>query len=621
MSAVQDITEVARHEEQRGQFQTPTRAVSVNETYNDSGVHSRASPELGMAEIQGQVFDPTSGLTFLHRAWRRLSAQGNSDVRDELRRAAESQPMTIAGDKALPNLEENATLELPQPTETRDLITLYFEVCIATYRILHKPSVESWLSALEDNIREDRPIWETIGRAKAAMVLIVLALARTHREKSKGLQSESDESGILNMSDRLFCQAEHLLDLETGYPKLESAQARIIQVLYLLTTSRFNRSWFVFGTALQIISALGLQRRADRKRKLTSRSDYLRTQCGLRTFWTAYILDNYLGVIFGRPRHFNDEDIDQKLPDRVDDDHMTTDGPGQAADPEDCHIDALIFHTRIAKIIGSISREVYSIKSYTEQQRMNAVSYWMNQIKEWHASLPAHLGSVRPSMLIPSYKRQAIAMTLAHSHAIMHANRLFLLGSSFHTCDVQVQSCLAAAKRVLETVDGVAREGPMFHAFWWTHYVTFCALVIVYVWEIQQKRIGRVGKDDEGRLQLLDLAETCQKTLANATASNSPSRRYALILEEFRNAASSNPRRSALVDSVALSQMTSSNIETDADTHNFASATATVGVASDEALGADTYNYCSAPEPHILDTWQLTDWIDIDSSVSVKLCI
>src|SRR5690606_36729686 len=36
---------------------------------------SRASPGLGTEEIQAQVFDPTSGVTFLHRAWKRLSRQ------------------------------------------------------------------------------------------------------------------------------------------------------------------------------------------------------------------------------------------------------------------------------------------------------------------------------------------------------------------------------------------------------------------------------------------------------------------------------------------------------------------------------------------------------------------
>jgi hypothetical protein len=75
--------------------------------------------------------------------------------------------------------------------------------------------------------------------------------------------------------------------------------------------------------------------------------DYIRAQCDIRTFWTTYILDNYLGVIFGRPRHYHDDDIDQDYPDRVDDDDMTPAGPLEDfEEQQDCSIDALIFHAK-----------------------------------------------------------------------------------------------------------------------------------------------------------------------------------------------------------------------------------------------------------------------------------
>lgn len=314
---------------------------------HESMAPSRASPELGMAEIQGQVFDPTSGLTFLHRAWKRLSAQNTNSVSDEAKTSAENQPVTMAGDKPFPETNEEAPLQLPDPVEARRLLALYFDVCIATYRFLHRPTVDSWLGVLERNVRDNLPIWHEIGRARAAIVLVALAIAATHHEKSKGFFSADDEARALSVSDELFGLSSRLTEAETGYPRLESAQARIVQVLYLLTTSRFNRSWFVFGNALQIVSALGLHRRANSKRRRVSRTDYIQTQCSLRTFWTTYILDNYLGVVFGRPRHFHDEDIDQEFPDRVNDEDMTVLGPSDAPEgPPDSHIDALIFHAR-----------------------------------------------------------------------------------------------------------------------------------------------------------------------------------------------------------------------------------------------------------------------------------
>ncbi|TQN68819.1 Activator of stress genes 1 [Colletotrichum shisoi] len=636
------------------------------------GPASRASPELGMTEIQGQIFeiDPTSGVTFLHRAWKRLSKHDSSIVPDELTASTESQPLMLAGDKPLPPITDDdvANLSLPDARQLQDLIALYFDVCIATYRVLHRPSVESWLQIMVDNLDRRRPVWHDIGRGKASIVLTALAVATAHQEKSNGFHSPEDETLSLARGDRLFCVALQLTERETGLPRLESAQSRLIQVLYLLTTSRMSRAWYTFGNTLQVISALGLHRRAAKKRHLAPGSpDYIQAQCGMRTFWTAYVLDKYLGVIFGRPRHFHDDDIDQDYPDRIDDEDMTAQGPvGRSEEHPDCHIDALIFHAKIAQIIGNTSREVYSIKPISEQERVAAAHRLSEKIHEWRASLPPHLGSIRPSMLIPSFRRQATVLKLAYSHAIMHANRLFLLGSPSARSETPVLECIGAARTVLETVDGMAVEGPIFHAFWWTQYVTFCALLVTYVWDIQLKRRGLVVPSEQGgwgeeeekerarHARLMDLAERCQTHLAHATASNSPSRRYAIILEEFRTEGLGQMSRKKSQpplqqrqqqhhhhqQSSRASEMPRSSMEAQdqvtappppppppqihenengaaimADGFNFhpayAAGSGAVHVMTQGGGGGADVGFFGS---NLLDEWQTTDWLELDSS-------
>ncbi|KPM41888.1 hypothetical protein AK830_g4644 [Neonectria ditissima] len=577
---------------------------------NESAVPSRASPELGMAEIQGQVFDPTSGLTFLHRAWKRLSAQNSNQPPDVAKPSAENQSLYMAGDKPLPDIGGDVPIPLPSPSDGRNLLALYFDVCVATYRLFHRPTLEAWLGVIEKNVEENRPIWHEVGRAKASIVLVALAVATLHQEKSKGFLSADGEAQAVRASDVLFAVSTRLADEETGYPKLESAQARIVHTLYLLTTSRFNRSWYVFGNALQLISALGLHRRANKRRQV-SRTDYIHAQCSIRTFWTAYVLDNYLGVVFGRPRHFHDDDIDQEFPDRVNDEDMTALGPG-VENPDDCHVDALIFHARIAEIIGSVSREVYTLRDITNQERVAAAHKLNQRIHDWHASLPLHLGSIRPSMLITSYRRQATVLKLAHSHAIMHANRLFLLGTSTVTYEAQITECMGAAQAVLETVDYMAQEGPIFHAFWWTHYVAFCALIVTHVWEIQQRRAGRqIGR--QNRAKLTELAERCQSHLARATASNSPSRRYAVILEEFRTAAKvPSTRLPATVIDPELEGLPQTLGQPGPENQMTIDAGSTL--PEDIVQVYQDTDSTLVYDPRLLDEWQTADWLDLDSS-------
>jgi hypothetical protein len=326
---------------------------------------SRASPVLGVAEIQGQVLDPTSGLAFLHRAWKRLSRgplQNNAGAGMAPQTgylSSEEQPIFAAGDRPLPSdsIEDvgvhddaNARSWFPDYTRARELLALYFDVCIATYRVLHRPTVESWLEAVESNLAQGRPIHDGIGGAKVTILLTALAIATTHHEKSRGFSTADDEARSLARSDRLFCEGTRLIREERGLPRLESAQARLVQVLYLLTTSRVNRGWYVFGEALQIISALGLHRGGSRKLQLASGNqtvDHIQSQCRKRTFWTAYILDHYLGIILGRPRHYHDEDIDQDFPDPINDEDMRADASSSRVNSNvDSHLEALIFHAK-----------------------------------------------------------------------------------------------------------------------------------------------------------------------------------------------------------------------------------------------------------------------------------
>jgi hypothetical protein len=292
----------------------------------------------------------------------------------------------------------------------------------------------------------------------------------------------------------------------------------------------------------------------------------------------------------------------------------------------------LIDSRRIAQIIGKITREVYTIRPISEQARVSAAHRLCEKLHSWKASLPPHLGAVRPSSLIPSFRRQCIVLRIAYSHAVMHANRFFLLGNlSRH--EKQVAECITAAKTVLEIVDGLARDSPIFHAFWWTHYVAFCALVVTYAWEIQQQTqhdASATGTNNlpVDRAQLLDLAERCQTHLAQATATNSPSRRYAIILEELRAEAQGQSGRGAVVTGrqqhgvsiagpINHSPVLQGNEQPQPFCENVGVGDIDVG-SFPPAMLDSVEGFGTLPGNHIFETWNMTDWLELDSSVSLS---
>jgi hypothetical protein len=577
---------------------------------------SRASPGL---EVAGQYSDTTSGLSFLHRAWRRISNGENCQIMGgHLSFNEEHQVLVRAGDKPF---QIPGIFQLPPLDRGYQLLGLYFDVCIATYRLLHRPTVESWFNTISDNFTSSQPLSASIGLARTSIVLSVLAVAYIHEERARGESGLSPDTpnAVPAQSDEMFCEALRLTDIETGFPKLESAQARLIQVLYLLMSSRFNQAWYVFGHALQVLSALGLHRREDRKRSsLAHRRDYIEEQCKKRTFWVAYTLDKYLGVMFGRPRHYHDDDIDQDFPDAVNDEDMTPAGPRDS--DNDRHIESLIAHAKLAQIAEKISREVYSIKVVPDEERLAAAHRLGAQLRQWKKSLPPFLGAINPSSLIPSFRRQAMALRMSHSHAVMLAHRPFLLKNTARQSEESrqlaresIMECIKAAQSVLETVDRITREGRMFHAFWWTHYVCFCALVVVYVWTIQESNNDPTVTE---RRKILDQAERCLCHLAQATATNSQSRKYSIILQELRAEAKKKAAR-ALHDPM---QMPSSTVDRSEARHGQFGPWD--GQSIDDMAVTQPWqplfdSPIESPTPTLedfLDDWQTTDWLDLDSS-------
>lgn len=315
-------------------------------SFSNETAPSRDSPEL---EIEGQYFDPTSGLTFLHRAWRKFLVQKVETESHGSNEMDKSQLLTCAGDRPF-YLGDHSQELIPDDMTARTLVSFYFDTCVVTYRMFHRQTVENWLEVLLKDREHNRPISQSLGNAKCAIILTLFAIARFRNEKLKGGYYSSDNEALaLRENDRLFCAAMNLTDSEKGFPRLESVQARLIQVLYLLQTSRMNKAWYTFGSAYQILSSLGLHRRRSQEQGVPFKNhsrDYISLQCSKRVFWVAYTIDGYLSVVFGRPRFLHDEDVDQDFPDSINDEDMGPHGPLGSEASEDCHVDSLTFHAK-----------------------------------------------------------------------------------------------------------------------------------------------------------------------------------------------------------------------------------------------------------------------------------
>ncbi len=144
--------------------------------------------------------------------------------------------------------------------------------------------------------------------------------------------------------------AQQNLQLELGFPKLESVQARLIECFYLLSSSRANEVYSKFGTLVSMAITLGLHRR-KRRHGYKHEVGLVEDECRKRAFWAIYLLDRYLSVMGGRPRLLQDEDNDQDFPESLDDKDIISGAVQSRPVKFDCVMDAPIAHAKFSPSI------------------------------------------------------------------------------------------------------------------------------------------------------------------------------------------------------------------------------------------------------------------------------
>lgn len=511
------------------------------------------APEDGNStEVGGQYRGPASAHSFLDRAVRNLHG-----APPPLTSPSDDVSVSIFsyGDRCAPRTLVSQ-MRWPDRSTADYLIQRYFEFASPTYRVLHQGTVETWVETLfgPNEPSEIESAASAVSSAAKAILLLLCATSALFSTLRDGSPAQSTQNwSNWQESETYYQMAEQILAQETGAPSLESAQARFLTVLYLLSTSRVNQAWYNFGTTVQLVMSLGLHRKQTRPRAVASiASSVVAAECSKRVLWCSFTLDEYLSLILGRPRLLREEDIDQDYPALINDEALDAKPRPRAALQRNCLMDASVCHTKISQILARASRDLYSINTLDKEQEVKTIAILMGQIAEWQSNLPPLLGDwVCPSSLISIFRRQLTVIRLARLHAIMFVTRPLLLRDySQHRSDDRLlkqflRTCIYTVRDTLELVLELVKDNLLFPAFWYTQYIAFNALSIVYIYLIHSKK-GRIpyewlfaSEEDQksppvDRLMLYHLAEEVQYHLGQATEMNALAWRYTVVLKALR---------------------------------------------------------------------------------------
>ncbi|KAK7701612.1 hypothetical protein SLS57_011661 [Botryosphaeria dothidea] len=265
-----------------------------------------------------------------------------------------------------------------------------------------------------------------------------------------------------------------------------------------------------------------------------------------RTFWCAYNLDTYLSAALGRPRTFHDEDIDQDFPTCVNDSDLHNRQMHPSAVKSQSLMSGPIAHFKLSRILANILRDLYGIKPPSSDDRYRLAAKYNDELNEWRTSLAYLLDTdgVDPSLFLPIFLRQRNVLNLAFWHAQILVHRPFLLSnfagltnysinrsklSGNSKLAYHVQRCLDAAMNIVRVVDDLTNQSQIYSTYWFTHYFAFCAVVVLYVYTIQQRH-----SSPEYYLPHFRAAAKCQEQISNIATKGSLAERYGVVLQELR---------------------------------------------------------------------------------------
>lgn len=167
---------------------TARDTVSAQHTFSSRrhAIPLRNSPEAGSTDFEGNYLGPASGVSFINRVWSRLHQDETTHIPNEVKNeSCKNTAVFMFGDKPYSD-PQDVDFTLPALDNAMELVAIYFDFSMVTYRFLHRRCVESWVKQLyEKNLSvSNLPVGSMV--ARTAIVLMIFAVSTLHKDLEPG---------------------------------------------------------------------------------------------------------------------------------------------------------------------------------------------------------------------------------------------------------------------------------------------------------------------------------------------------------------------------------------------------------------------------------------------------
>ncbi|KAF6237283.1 hypothetical protein HO173_004752 [Letharia columbiana] len=400
----------------------------------------------------------------------------------------------------------------------------------AILRLVHRPTFDAMLHRIYDTPPEKFGDEE---KNFLPQLYAVLALGTLF---ARAEQSELQKSGYDNAFEQgfnWFRIARSMVD-GTDCRDLTSLQTMLFIVLFLQSSVRLSTCYSYIGIVLRSAIRMGLHR------SVSNTFNPIETELRKRIWWIVRKLDTYVGALLGLPQMLSNDDIDQGMPEEIDDEYITKEGilpmpPGRLS----VNV-ALNAHTRLVNILAKTVKYVYPIKGTTHVHGKGSHSYVVShaKIREIEADLQKWMNNLPEEFkpgdgASPEFMRIRHLLRMAYAHCEMFLYRPFLhyVSQTLQAKNIDKRSyacaaaCVSVSRNIVHLTTEMKKQGLLVGSYWFYMYTTFFSIIslVFFVLENPRSQMSEsILKDAyEGKDTLAGLAakshaaDRCSKVLAD----------------------------------------------------------------------------------------------------------
>lgn len=196
-----------------------------------------------------------------------------------------------------------------------------------------------------------------------------------------------------------------------------------------------------------------------------SQFDKVEQECRNRLFWAAYVLDRQIGIVFGRPVIFHDQDIDVEFPGLIDEEGVGLDGQQSSGEVNQYQggdsqglMGSAEMSLRVYRALIQVCRcfeqvrSIYALEEGSEDDiiRLREVEHQLDrawdmfpsELTDLLSDQPLDIAALRP-LLDAQHARLLLYRSFTDfSKPLQPTWRTFCLAQSVHTCKVSARLLL-----------------------------------------------------------------------------------------------------------------------------------------------------------------------------------